>query len=109
MDLGTFSLSLTVDDLAASRRFYETIGFTKIDGDNDSWLMLANGDAKIGLFHGMFESNIVTFNPPDARTIESALTSAGYATLAGTEGTDGPAHFLLLDPDGNTVMFDQHE
>lgn len=107
MDLGTFSISLTVKDLAASRRFYETIGFAKIDGDDETWLMLASGDAKIGLFHAMFETNIITFNPADARTIEATLTAAGYPLLAGTEGDNGPAHFLLVDPDGNTVMFDQ--
>ncbi len=109
MDLGSFSISLNVKDLAASRSFYEAIGFEKLDGDDESWLVMASGQAKIGLFHQMFETNIITFNPPDARAVEAALQAAGHEFLATTEGTDGPAHCLLLDPDGNTVMFDQHE
>jgi len=108
MNLGTFSLSLAVKDLAVSRSFDEAIGFTKIDGDETSWPMLANGDAKFGLFHGMFDSNIVTYNPPDARHIERAINDASDQPIVDTAGDAGPAHFLVLDPDGNTVMFDQH-
>lgn len=108
MNLGTFSISLAVQDLSVSRTFYETIGFSKIDGDDESWVMMANDTAKIGLFQGMFESNIVTFNPPDARAVEAAVIDAGYTPILGTDGDEGPAHFLVLDPDGNTLMFDQH-
>ena len=108
MDVGTFSVSLAVEDLARSRAFYETIGFDTIDGDGESWVVLANGSARIGLFQGMFDTNIITFNPPDARTIEAALTNAGYAPSAPTEGDSGPTHFVVVDPDGNTVLFDQH-
>jgi len=107
MDLGTFSLSLAVDDLIASRAFYETIGFAVVDGDEESWVMMANGDAKIGLFQQMFDSNIVTFNPPDARAVQAALADAGYPIDVAAEGDDGPAHCVVTDPDGNAVMFDQ--
>ncbi|MGB7448410.1 MAG: VOC family protein [Ornithinimicrobium sp.] len=108
MELGTFSISLAVNDLAASHRFYETIGFSTIDGDGKSWVLVANGAAKIGLFHGLLESNIITFNPPNARAIEKTLKDAGWPLVAPTEGKTGPTHFLLTDPDGNTLMFDQH-
>ncbi len=108
MDLGTFSISLAVKDLHAARTFYEAIGFSLMDGDEQSWVMLQNGSAKIGLFQDMFEANVVTFNPPDARVIESAVVAAGYKPMSSTEGDAGPTHFLVLDPDGNTVMFDQH-
>jgi len=108
MDLGTFSISLAVNDLAASRAFYEAIGLSVIDGDEETWVMMANGAVKVGLFQGMFESNVVTMNPPDARAVQAAVTAAGYELLVPTEGDEGPAHFLVQDPDGNTVMFDQH-
>ena len=108
MDLGTFSISIAVKDLAVARAFYETIGFSVFDGDEESWIILQSGAAKIGLFQGMFESNIVTFNPPDARAIEAAVIAAGYEPISTTEGDTGATNFLVLDPDGNTVMFDQH-
>ncbi len=108
MNLGTFSLSLAVKDLAASRAFYETLGFSAFDGDGEAWLMLENGAAKIGLFQGMFDSNIVTFNPPDARAIEAAMVAAGSDVVAATEGDSGPTSFVVLDPDGNQLLFDQH-
>ncbi len=108
MDLGTFSISLAVKDLSAARAFYETIGFSLVDGDEQGWVMLQSGAAKIGLFQEMFESNIVTFNPPNVREVETAAIAAGYKPIATTQGDTGPAHFIILDPDGNTVMFDQH-
>lgn len=108
MELGAFSISLTVSDLAASRRFYATLGFEAIDGDDENWSMLKNGGALIGLFQGMFEQNLITFNPPDARTIEAALTGAGFEVVAPTEGETGPAHFVAIDPDGNSILVDQH-
>lgn len=108
MDLGAFSLSLTVKDLATSQRFYEALGFESIDGDEESWLVLKNGKTKIGLFKGMFEQNMMTFNPPDARIVEAALADAGYRITAPTEGETGPTHFLVNDPDGNSILFDQH-
>lgn len=108
MELGSFSISLTVTDIAASLRFYETLGFDKIDGDDESWAMLKNGDALIGLFHGMFDQNMITFNPPDARSIETALKGAGFEIVAPTEGDTGPAHLVVADPDGNVILIDQH-
>ena len=107
MDLGHFSISLAVKDLAASRKFYETIGFARIDGDDERWLMMASGKARIGLFQQMFEQNLITFNPSDARSIENALKDAGYAIERPSEGTEGPTHFAVRDPDGNSILVDQ--
>lgn len=108
MELGTFSVSLNVADLPASRVFYETFGFSSVGGDEENWIILSNGTTNIGLFHGMFEENIMTFNPTDARAIEKVALDAGLELQLQTEGDEGPAHFVLEDPDGNTVMFDQH-
>jgi lactoylglutathione lyase len=110
MNLGTFSVSLAVKDIAASRRFYEAFGFTEIAGDqSQNWLILANGDAKIGLFQGMFEHNILTFNPTDVRSIQKNLKEKGISfQLEADESTTGPAHATLLDPDGNAILLDQH-
>ena len=122
MKLGAFSVSLAVADLDASRRFYEALGFAVAGGDPDqNWLMLRNGDATIGLFHGMFDANILTFNPgwnqraepvddfTDVRVVQAALRGAGIEPTIETDpdGT-GPAHIVVTDPDGNTVMIDQH-
>ena len=109
MQLGQFSISLAVKDLAASRKFYETVGFKKIDGDDQRWLVLENGEAKIGLFEKTFEGHRLTFHPPDARALETAFREAGYPIEKPTEGTEGPAHFTLRDPDGNTLLVDQPE
>lgn len=111
MELGTFSVSLAVKDIKASREFYEKFGFEVIDGmEEQNWLILRNGEAKIGLFQGMFEKNILTFNPTDARGIQKELKSKGITDFAleADESTTGPVHFVLSDPDGNTIMFDQH-
>ncbi|HYO87263.1 MAG TPA: hypothetical protein VER79_01375 [Candidatus Limnocylindrales bacterium] len=110
MELGTFSVSLSVKDIAASRAFYELLGFTYLDGDIDQgWLILKNGDAKIGLFQGMFEGNILTFNPTDARGIQRTLKAAGVPLLVeADETTIGPTHLTFTDPDGNAILIDQH-
>jgi catechol 2,3-dioxygenase-like lactoylglutathione lyase family enzyme len=122
MELGAFSVSLAVRDLGASRDFYEKLGFAAMGGDaSQGWLILKNGAAVIGLFQGMFDENILTFNPgwdqdakpvatfTDVRDVQRALDAAGVAitTRADPEGT-GPAHIVLSDPDGNVIMLDQH-
>jgi lactoylglutathione lyase len=121
MQLGAFSISLAVQDLAASKAFYEAFGFSETGGDADAgWLILKNGPAIIGLFHGMFDGNIITLNPglnqdtsqadefTDVRDVQAALDAAGIELSERTEpdGT-GPAHIVAVDPDGNTVMIDQ--
>jgi catechol 2,3-dioxygenase-like lactoylglutathione lyase family enzyme len=122
MELGAFSVSLAVRDLGASRDFYEKLGFAAMGGDaSQGWLILKNGAAVIGLFQGMFDENILTFNPgwdqdakpvatfTDVRDVQRALDAAGVAitTRADPAGT-GPAHIVLSDPDGNVIMLDQH-
>lgn len=122
MELGTFSVSLAVKDIAVSRAFYEALGFAQVAGDQtQNWIILANGTSKVGLFQGMFEKNIMTFNPgwsaagepvsefTDVREIQRALKAKGLAlvTEADDAGT-GPAHVVLADPDGNMIMLDQH-
>ncbi len=117
-DLGPFSISLSVRDIAASRTFYEALGFEVIDGDaEEGWLMLQNGAALIGLFRGMFEGNIITFNPPDVRALQHHLTDHDIdVALQYSQPPDqmpvedpdtGPAHFTIEDPDGNLLLFDQ--
>lgn len=123
MDLGAFSISLAVADLAASRAFYEKLGFTVTGGDADQgWLILVNGPAVIGLFHGMFDRNILTFNPglvlggeqpeefTDVREIAARLEAAGLELTATVpdDNPSGPAHITLVDPDGNPILIDQH-
>ena len=122
MDLGAFSVSLTVKDLEASRAFYETLGFTVFHGEAEQgWLMLKNGTTVIGLFRGMFEKNILTFNPgwdqaaqptepyTDIREIQRRLKAAGLAIEPDAELADsGPASFVISDPDGNSILIDQH-
>lgn len=110
MDVGTFSVSLAVKDIAVSRAFYEKIGFEVIAGNQDeNWLILKNGDAKIGLFQGMFEQNTLTFNPADVRGVQKQMKANGLTFMQeADEATTGPAHAFLLDPDGNPLLFDQH-
>jgi lactoylglutathione lyase len=122
MDLGAFSVSLAVKDLAASRAFYEKLGFVSFHGNADQgWLILKNGDAVIGLFQGMFERNILTFNPgwdheakpvdpfTDVRELQRDLREAGMSfDQEADESTTGPASFFLTDPDGNPILVDQH-
>ena len=122
MDLGAFSIGLTVTDLQASKVFYEKFGFTVVGGEADqNWLILRNGGHTIGLFQGMFERNILTFNPgwsPDAgvlddytdiRDIQRQLKAKGVAlTSEADESSTGPASFMTVDPDGNPILVDQH-
>ena len=121
MELGAFSISLAVKDLAASRTFYETFGFTAFGGNGTNWLIMKNGPHLIGLFQGMFEKNILTFNPgwdQDAKTVDGFTyvrelqrrVKAAGITLAteADETTSGPARFVAVDPDGNPLLVDQH-
>ena len=108
MDLGPFSLSLAVKDLAASRAFYERLGFAVSGGDPaEGWLILQNAGTTLGLFAGMFEANILTFNPPDVRAIQAALLEHGFTFEQQAEPGDGPASAMLKDPDGNAILLDQ--
>jgi catechol 2,3-dioxygenase-like lactoylglutathione lyase family enzyme len=123
LELGAFSVSLNVADLDTSRRFYEALGFVVAGGDPDhGYAILRNGLATLGLFHGMFEGNILTFNPgltgrlervrefTDVREIEQALRGAGIEVAEGVAtdaGDSGPAHIALTDPDGNAILVDQ--
>ncbi len=121
MRLGAFSVSLAVADLAASRQFYETLGFEVTGGDADeNWLIMVNGETVIGLFHGMFDENILTFNPgltqqkeqssdfTDVREIQNVLRAAGIEPIEPIDpDATGPAHIVVLDPDGNRIMVDQ--
>jgi predicted lactoylglutathione lyase len=111
MELGTFSVSLTVKDIAKSKAFYEVLGFQALDGCgsiDDKWLIMKQGQCIIGLFEGMFEHNIMTFNPTDARAVEKHLLDNDITIETSTTGDSGPAHCILKDPDGNVIMFDQH-
>ena len=122
MQLGAFSVSLAVKDIAASRAFYEQLGFAVTGGEQEhGWLILKNGSTVIGLFQGMFEQNILTFNPgwtqdaqamgqfTDVRQLQRELKARGVALATeADEGTSGPAHFTLMDPDGNPILVDQH-
>jgi catechol 2,3-dioxygenase-like lactoylglutathione lyase family enzyme len=109
MNLGTFSVSLAVKDIKAACAFYDKLGFKVIDGkEEENWLILENGGAKIGLFQGMFEGNVLTFNPSDVRGIQKALKAQGVTfVLEADESTQGAAHATLVDPDGNAILLDQ--
>ncbi len=111
MDAGTFSISLAVKDIAVSLQFYRKLGFTVIDGDqSQGWLILNNGQANVGLFQGMFEKNLLTFNPKDVRAIQRSLEEQGVGLIEKADlETEGPAYITLEDPDGNPIMFDQHD
>ena len=122
MDLGAFSVSLAVRDLQASKAFYEQLGFVIFAGDaSRNWLILKNGGHVIGLFQGLFEKNILTFNPgwdsdaqaidafTDVRELQRRLRAVGVRfEQEADESTTGPASFLVLDPDGNPILVDQH-
>jgi len=122
MELGAFSVSLSVKDIAASREFYEKLGFTVFGGDQaQRWLIMKNGATLIGLFQGMFEKNMLTFNPgwdsdaqplpgfTDVREIQRRLQSQGVdVAQAVDESTTGPGHIVVTDPDGNQILLDQH-
>lgn len=122
MQLGAFSVSLAVKDIASSRAFYEKLGFTQFAGNADqNWLILKNGDHVIGLFQRMFDKNMLTFNPgwdqnaeklasfTDVRELQRQLKAQGVAMqMEADETTTGPASFVIVDPDGNPVLVDQH-
>ncbi|MGQ0641587.1 MAG: VOC family protein [Gemmatimonadaceae bacterium] len=122
MQLGAFSISLAVKDLAASQAFYEKFGFKTLGGDAaQGWLILKNGDIVIGLFKGMFEKNMLTFNPgwdqsaqklgsfTDVRELQRQLKAQGVQLLSeADESTTGPASLMAVDPDGNPILVDQH-
>lgn len=123
MELGAFSISLAVSDIAASKEFYEKLGFAETGGSSDDgWLIMVNGPAVIGLFQGMFDKNILTFNPglvlgedqpesfTDVREIQKHLLDAGVELqeTIGDDNPEGPAHITLIDPDGNPILIDQH-
>lgn len=121
MNLGAFSISLAVRDIHASKAFYEKFGFTTMGGDiAHNWAILKNGDHIIGLFQGMFEKNILTFNPgwdqnakevnpfTDVRELQRALKAKGVEFQVEAADGTGPGHFVVVDPDGNTLMVDQH-
>ncbi|HVF98717.1 MAG TPA: VOC family protein [Chloroflexia bacterium] len=122
MNLGAFSVSLSVKDIEASKSFYEKLGFSVFGGDAaQNWLIMKNGDHVIGLFQGMFENNILTFNPgwdqdanrletfTDVRDLQRELKAQGISFQAeADESTSGPASFVIVDPDENVIFFDQH-
>lgn len=122
MELGTFSISLAVKDINASRIFYERLGFLAFHGDQtQNWLIMKNGDCVIGLFQGMFDKNILTFNPgwdkdahelgkfTDIRELQSQLKKHGIEFQTELDdSTHGPASFVIVDPDGNPILVDQH-
>src|SRR5450631_4941531 len=122
MDLGAFSVSLAVSSIEASKLFYEKLGFKVFAGDqSQNWLILKNGDHAIGLFQGMFDKNILTFNPgwdsnaqklaafTDVRELQRQLKAQGVKLVnEADESTTGPASFIAVDPDGNPILVDQH-
>ncbi len=122
MQLGAFSISLNVSNIHNSKAFYEKLGFSATGGNIDQgWVIMKNGSTVIGLFHGMFEGNILTFNPgwdqnaqevnpfTDVREIQSELLSKGIEiNQKADQDTQGPAHFVMTDPDGNSILVDQH-
>ena len=122
MELGAFSVSLAVKDIHASKAFYEKLGFEAFGGNiEERWVILRNGTHVIGLFEGMFEKNLLTFNPgwdqdakavgkfTDIRDLQRRLKGKGMAfTMEADEGTKGPASFMIEDPDGNQILVDQH-
>jgi predicted enzyme related to lactoylglutathione lyase len=122
MDLGNFSVSLAVKDIAASKLFYEKLGFAVFMGNqSQNWLIMKNGSHVIGLFQGMFDKNVLTFNPgwnsdaqplkefTDVRALQRQLKERGLSMITeADENTAGPASFMIADPDGNTILVDQH-
>jgi len=122
VELGAFSISLAVKDMAESREFYSKLGFEMVAGDGETWSILANQSTVVGLFHGMFESNILTFNPgwvglgdpvadfTDIRELSNRLSAEGLNPTDDTSGEtpSGPASLTITDPDGNVILLDQH-
>jgi len=122
MKLGAFSVSLTAKDIKLSKMFYEQLGFKEFGGDlEQNWMIMKNGSTTIGLFQGMFDQNILTFNPgwdananklksfTDVRDIQKELKTKGFTMITeADETTSGPASFVIVDPDGNPILVDQH-
>jgi catechol 2,3-dioxygenase-like lactoylglutathione lyase family enzyme len=122
MELGAFSVSLAVSDINASRDFYAKLGFEEVGGNaGENWLILRNGEHTIGLFQGMFDKNMLTFNPgwdqqcnnldtfTDVRELQRTLKSQGVdIAIEADESSEGPASFMVTDPDGNPILIDQH-
>ena len=122
MKLGAFSVSLSVKDIQTSKSFYENLGFQVFGGDvSQNWLIMKNSSCTIGLFQGMFEKNILTFNPgwdenatklnsfTDVRELQRQLKAKGIRIeTEADEETSGPASFVIVDPDGNPILVDQH-
>lgn len=122
MQLGNFSMSLAVKDIEASKSFYEKLGFDPVGGCLEQrWIILRSGSTKVGLFQGMFEENIMTFNPgwdkdhnalddfTDVRELQRALVERGLTPVTRVdEDANGPGSFVIVDPDGNAILFDQH-
>ena len=122
MELGAFSISLNVKDILVSKEFYEKLGFKEFGGDiSQNWLIMKNGNSIIGLFQGMFEKNTITFNSgwdmnaskldsfSDIRTLQHLLKEQGVELVSEVDDTsEGPASFILMDPDGNPILVDQH-
>lgn len=122
MELGNFSISLAVKDIKESMAFYEKLDFKEVGGKlEQNWIVLQNGSVKIGLFQGMFDKNLMTFNPgwnanketltsfQDVRELQETLKARGLTMLVEADATtEGPAHFMIADPDGNSLLFDQH-
>ncbi len=122
MELGAFSVSLSVKDIHKSKDFYEHLGFQVLGGDiSQNWLIMKNGSTVIGLFQGMFEKNVLTFNPgwnenaehldsfTDVRSLQKQLKEKGVSILSkADESSEGPASFTIEDPDGNPILIDQH-
>lgn len=122
MELGAFSISLSVNDINASKEFYEKLGFTEFGGDtSQGWLILKNGMATIGIFQGIIENNTLTFNPgwnanaetlesyTDVRELQRQIKEKGIELVSeADESSTGPAHIVVVDPDGNSILIDQH-
>lgn len=122
MKIGAFSVSLSVKDIGTSKMFYENLGFNMVGGEiSENWVIMRNTGTTIGLFQGMFEGNLMTFNPgwdkngypvesyTDVREIQASLKSKGIGLLSEIDlETKGPASFMVADPDGNVILFDQH-
>lgn len=112
LSLGSFSISLVVKDINASKVFYEKLGFTKMDGNvKQKWLILKNGNSKVGLFQGMFPKNTITFNPNDVRKLYATVKAKkiDVQMANGMDKKEGKASFMITDPDGNPILIDQHE
>ena len=109
MNLGTFSISLNVKNIDKSIEFYQQLGFVEVAGDRkENWIILANGEAKIGLFQGMFDQNIMTFNPSNIRPIQEELVELGIDFGQKMSGEEWPNMAMFKDPDGNQILIDQH-